>query len=259
MLLMQPHSCGSLVRRRYRIDAGAMKPAEIIRHWLNTTAADIGLTPAAWARKAGVAPSTVQRAIKSDYEFVTSSRTLAKLASVAGVAPPAVVDGDAPEAPAVPRWTPVGLPIRRRVQAGAWLQVDSHSQVEPRRYPASPDPRFPNAKQWLSEVVGDSMDALDRPGPILEGDLVHVVDVIDSGYQPRPGDVVEAERSRFGGQEIEVSLKQVAVNNGRIELWPRSKNPAYRDALVISGGEEDDETSIRIAGFVVTQLRRFGS
>ncbi|MCX7585044.1 LexA family protein [Phenylobacterium sp. 58.2.17] len=234
-----------------------MEPAEIIRRWLNETAAALGLSHAAWAKKAGVAPSTVQRAVKPDYEFVTSSRTLAKLASVAGVSPPSVVEEAAQSAP-TPR-SPSGLPIRRRVQAGAWLQVDDVGQVEPKRYPASPDPRFPKAKQWLSEVVGDSMNALDNPGPIMEGDLVHVVDVIDSGYQPRPGDVVEAERIRFGGHEIEVSIKQVAFNDGRLELWPRSTNPAYREPLVISGGEDDDETTVRIAGFVVTQLRRFSS
>jgi SOS-response transcriptional repressor LexA len=236
-----------------------MEPAEIIRRWLTTTAAEQGITPAAWAKKAGVAPSTVQRAIKPDYEFVTTSRTLAKLASVAGVAPPALSDSPSATLALPGRPDASGLPIRRRVQAGAWLQVDDIGQVEPKRYPASRDPRFPGAQQWLSEVVGDSMNALDRPGPIFEGDLVHVIDVIDSGYQPRPGDVVEAERVRFSGREIEVSLKQVAFNGRSIELWPRSNNPAYREPLVVSGGEDDEDTTVRIAGFVVSQIRRFSS
>ncbi len=148
-----------------------------------------------------------------------------------------------------------GLPVRRRVQAGAWLAVDDLSQVEPRRYPAAPDPRFPHAQQWLSEVIGDSMNALE-PSPIVEGDLVHCIEAIEAGYAPRTGDIVEAERSRFGGQEVEVSLKQVVVRpSGVVELWPRSKNPRWSEPLIPTDGASEEEVEVRICAFVVALVR----
>jgi hypothetical protein len=85
------------------------------------------------------------------------------------------------------------------------------------------DPRFPHARQWLSEVRGDSVNLLN----IVEGDLVHCVDAIEIGYYPRTGDVVEVERLRFGGQERELTLKQVEVTEAGVLLWPRSTNPRF--------------------------------
>lgn len=146
--------------------------------------------------------------------------------------------------------------IRRRVQAGAWLAVDDLDQASPRTYPHPRDPRFPFAHQWLSEVVGDSMDAV----PILEGDLVHCVDIIDIGYHPRTGDIVEVERRRFQGREVEVSLKQVEVRGSAIFLWPRSTNERWKDPLTLRAGVgETEEFEIAIKGLVLSAIRRFHS
>lgn len=153
-------------------------------------------------------------------------------------------------APAPPRV--VSLPIRDRVQAGAWLAADDSVQAV-RTYPEAPDPRFPRARQWLSEVNGDSVDLLR----IFDGDLVKVVDAEEIGYAPRTGDVLEVERLRFGGRERELTIKQVEVTADGVLLWPRSSNPRHRDPLELRQGTgEDEEVVVIIRGLVLTAIRR---
>lgn len=148
------------------------------------------------------------------------------------------------------------LPIRGRVQAGAWLQVDDFVQDEPKMYPAARDPRFLHAEQWLSEVVGDSVNKLD----IKEGDLVHVVELTSSGWNPTTGDIVEIERSRFQGAEREVTIKQVEIvgegSHKAILFWPRSTNPRFQDPITIrANAGENEDIEVRIRGWVINLIR----
>lgn len=214
---------------------------------------DQGISGQAWSAyergaAAGIERSSVQRrlaaAVHTSYDQLLAERDRLR-AGGNPARPPALAVAD--------------LPIRRRVQAGAWLAVEDVDQTAGRRYPAAPDPRFPHAEQWLSEVVGDSMNALPE-GPILEGDLVHVVDIVGIGYHPRTGDVVEVERLRFQGGEREVSIKQVEVLGRDVLLWPRSTNTRWAAPLALrSDVAEHEEIEVRIAGLVLSSIRRFHS
>jgi hypothetical protein len=145
------------------------------------------------------------------------------------------------------------LTIRDTVQAGAWLLADDARQ-DVAAYPAVRDPRFAQAHQWLSEVRGDSVNQLN----VVEGDLVHCVDAVDIGYYPRTGDLVEVERLRFGGQERELTIKQVEVTPEGILLWPRSTNPRWRAPLEIAAGVRDGEdVEVRIRALILASIRRF--
>lgn len=150
------------------------------------------------------------------------------------------------------------LTVRDRVQAGAWLAADDLAQDEPRTYPAVRDPRYPGARQWLSEVVGDSVNQLG----IFSGDFVQIVDAIDIRYHPRTGDIVEVQRNRPSG-ERELTLKQVVVNDDKVELWPRSTNPRWSEPLEILVGAdlgldaEEFGAEVRIRGLVLQSIRRF--
>lgn len=157
--------------------------------------------------------------------------------------PPQVTAGSAP----------AELPIRDRIQAGAWLQAEDLDQSAPRTFPVARDPRFSNAPQWLSEVVGDSMNAV----PIFEGDLVHCVDAVAIGYFPKTGDLVEVERLRFGGQERELTLKRVEVTDQGVRLWPQSTNPRWSEPLEFTEGATEEGVEVRIRALVVSSIRRF--
>lgn len=145
------------------------------------------------------------------------------------------------------------LPIRDRVQAGAWLMADDTGQDEPRRYPFARDPRFPHAEQWLSEVFGDSVDRLG----IFDGSLVQCVDFQGAGLALQTDQIVEIERLRFGGQERELSIKQVELTPSGPLFWPRSSNPRWKTPLSIRPDDGAEEVEVRIRGLVLQAIRRF--
>jgi transcriptional regulator with XRE-family HTH domain len=149
-----------------------------------------------------------------------------------------------------------GLRIRDRVRAGAWFPADDMDQDEPKRFPATRDPRYPRADQWMSEVEGDSCNLLG----INSGDLVHCVDIVEINYRPATGDIVEVERLRFDGAERELTIKQIEVQpDGSILLWPRSTNPKWQEPLVVTDGLPDgEETEVRIRAKVLSSTRRLG-
>lgn len=175
-----------------------------------------------------------------------------------------ILGGDAPREAAPPPATVLpfpgrvtqddGLPIRDRVRAGQWREADDTDQSEPRYFPATRDPRFPGADQWMSEVEGDSVNMLG----IHSGDLVHCVDCIAINYSPETGDLVEVERLRFGGAERELTIKQIEVTADGILLWPRSTNPKWQEPLVLTDGALDgEEIEVRIRAKILSATRRF--
>jgi transcriptional regulator with XRE-family HTH domain len=171
---------------------------------------------------------------------------------LAGDPPNPRIPGD--PRPVAPRGATTGLYIRDTVQAGAFLVANDLSQEEPTLYPHASDGRYPHADQWLSRVRGDSVNLLG----IFDGDLVHCVSTTDIAYTPRTGDIVEVERTRFGGQMRELTLKQVEVTPNGPMLWPRSTNERFREPVsVTEGADHGEELEVRIRGLVVGSIRRY--
>lgn len=236
------HNCGVL-------EQTPPDPATIIREWMREVLRDTGMTPPLWAKRAGVAASTVQRAIKDDYQFVVSSRTLAKLATVANRPPPEV--RQVRELQIVPSF----LGVRYRVQAGNWFEVDNESQVEiAPGQPVAPDPRYAEYPQWLELVVGESANRR-----IQDGEFAHVVDAIAMYYEPKHGDWVVVERSRAGGLLHERTIKQVEIDrDGVVRLCPRSTDPRWQTALCLTDGARDGEdVEVQIVGKVIGAYSSF--
>lgn len=218
-------------------------PAGAIRAWMLGVLRDHPeLSAASWAKAAKVAGSTVQRAIKPDYPFVTSSRTLAKLAAVVNASPPEI--RKTADLQVVPRF----LPTRFKVQAGLWFEMDSDEPIEPYDRPVVPDPRFAEWPQWLEQVVGDSADRRVKPGA-----YVHVVDAIEMGYAPTTGHWVIVERRRDQGAVRERTLKQVEVlDDGAVRLWPRSTNPRWSEPVSLTDGVRNpDGIEVEIVGLMI--------
>ena len=212
-----------------------------IRAWMESVLATKGWTAAGWAKKADVASSTVQRPLKPSYAFVTSSRTLAKLASAANVeAPEFQPEGDA-------RVVPVFLRVRYAVQAGHWFEEDYDEAQTLGTHPVAVDPRYRNYPQWLEKVVGDSVNL-----KIPDGGFAHVVDAIEMGYAPRHGDYVVVERARHAGQLKERTIKQVELAYGIVRLWPRSSNPKWSSPVeVASGTRPGEDVQVSVVGLVI--------
>lgn len=247
MLAWQEHSCWWREPTRSPlvspVDENAQLAAEI-RSWMLRVMEERALTPTSWATAAGVARTTIARPIKEGYEFVTSSRTLSKLAKAAGVEAPDI------RKPAEAKIVPLFLPVCFRVQAGAWIETDYAEQEYPSpAQPVVPDPAYGDYPQWLEQVVGDSIDREIQPGS-----FAHVVDVIEMGYAPREGDFVVVERTRDQGRLRERSIKQVEIRrDGTVELWPRSHNPAWSSPLQFNDLGEGVEA--QIVGLVIGAYR----
>lgn len=227
--------------------------AQATREWMQSIV-DGGLSVAEWAKRSGVARSTIFRALKPTYEFMTSSRTLAKLAESAGREPPALPSQPAADVRIVPQF----LPVRYRVQAGLWYEVGSEEPISDFDYAVGPNPRFGNWPQWLEEVVGDSVNEA-----IPHKHLAHVVDAVEMGYEAQEGDFVVVERRRDGGATRERTIKQVVITgDGKIQLWPRSTNPKWSEPVELSNGAREGEyVEVAIVGLVIgsynpTLLRR---
>lgn len=218
-----------------------------IRDWMKSILAERDWSPARWAKEAGVAPSTVQRAIKDDYAFVTSSRTLDKLARAANSPAPGFISETSPIA------RTNFLAVRYRAGAGIWHEVGDVQAFEG-VYPVTEDPAYAGYSQWLERVVGDSMDR-DYP----DGCFVHVVDTSEIGYSPRPGDHVVLVRYRNDGQEIERTIKEVVKNGRKLEFWPRSTNLRWQEPVVLRGDGASDQIAdlhrVEVAGLVLGSYR----
>lgn len=224
-----PHACD------------AMDGAQRIREWLKQTLKREGLTVEQWASRSGVHKSTIFRALKEDYEHVTSTRTLQKLAEAVGSEPPSIL----PEVKLAPRF----LPVRYTVQAGLWYEVDAEVPPEQISLGVVPDTRFAGFPQWLEKVVGDSVDLR-----IPAGHYVHVVDAIELGYAPKDGDWVVVERRRDQGAVRERTIKQIEVSGGQVRLCPRSRNPKWVDAIDLSAGAKPGDAEVEIVGLVISAI-----
>lgn len=141
---------------------------------------------------------------------------------------------------------PKFLPVRYRVQAGAWVEIDAEEALLPVSIAVVPDPRYSAWPQWLELVVGDSANLKIPPGH-----YAHVVDAIDMGYAPQDGHWVIVERRR--GATRERTIKQVSIaEDGKVTLWPRSTNPRWKEPLSLTGGSADgEEIEVEIVGKVI--------
>lgn len=224
-----------------------MLSAAEIREWMKQVMRERDITPGDWAAKSGVHKSTIHRAIKDDYEFVTSTRTLARLAKAVGATLPTV------DQPSLTREQPTFLGVRYEVGAGLWRMVDDVGQVDyGQPSPVLADPAYSQFPQWLERVVGDSMN-LEYP----EGTLLHVIDTIALGYAPRAGDHVIVQRTSVQGGTVERTVKEVAFGPHGMTLIARSTNPRWANhPVVVNGtGHDQDNCEVGVVGLVLGSYR----
>ena len=222
----------------------------IDRDRLRQVIKDRGTTARAVSR--GISDNdTLVRDILSGKSRNPRSDTMAKIADHLGVPVSELVPSGEGALPEISERF-AELPMLGPVQAGAWLLIDDLSQEEPRTYPAAYDRRYPQARQWLREVQGDSMNARN----IFAGNLAHIVELISSGVNLNTGMVVEVTRTRDGGALREITLKEVEVTDqGKILLWPRSTNPRWKDPITLDDVTGDLE--VEVTGLLLATITRF--
>lgn len=227
-----------------------------VRHVMS----ELGLAATALAAKAGLSATTLTRPLNDpDHKFSISTSTLAKIGAASGISYSAFLRREE-SASAIAR------PSHRRlrpaivvatVEAGAWREVDEFDQSDPEWIAVPPDDKYPDATQDVYDVAGDSMNGL-QPHPITPGSRVVAVryDEIAGRSPLRDGLVVVVQRSRNDGQERELTIKQVAWFDDRIEFQPRSTNPKHKPIVVMHDSWEDDGIQIAVVGLVRDIIHR---
>lgn len=148
------------------------------------------------------------------------------------------------------------LPYAGIAQAGVFVDINLHSNHEPQVVSISPDPRYRRARQYVWQVLGDSMN---KAG-ILDGMFAVGVDYVDFVEHYRPiatGDIVVVERMRFDGQERERTIKRYWEEPGGIALVPESTNPHHKPIVIPKDGIVEGE-EIRIIAYVTGSYNLFG-
>lgn len=145
------------------MNAVADSEAETIRAWLEAAIAQSGLKPTPFAKEAGLAPSTVLRALDRDHPSSLERRSIRKIMDTFHVAAPYVQDAPAGYGPGLLEDELLPLDVSPATFAG--------------------EPLTPN--QYIRRI---NTRALDLAG-FLPGDEV----LLDMAVTPRAGDVVAAQ------------------------------------------------------------------
>lgn len=138
------------------------------------------------------------------------------------------------------------MPVRHRVQAGVWMEVDGALDENIGTIPFARDPSYaPTREQYAVQVVGDSMDRVLPDG-------CYAIVVAADGQTPIHGDLVIVKRTHRG--LLERTIKRYVVGAAGPELRPESNDPKYKPMPIVG----DADTLIEIEGFVIGQFKRLG-
>lgn len=216
--------------------------------------AELNIAATALAAKAGLSATTLTRPLNDpEHKFSISTSTIAKIGAATGItyADFLRVGQTATNQISLSGRQLKSAVVVATVEAGAWREVDEFDQSDPEWIAVPPDDKYPDATQDVYNVAGDSMNALE-PHPITPGSRIVAVryDEIAARAPLRDGLVVVVRRSRNDGQERELTVKQVAWFNDRIEFQPRSSNPKHKPIVVKHDAWEDDGVTVEIVGLV---------
>lgn len=137
------------------------------------------------------------------------------------------------------------LPVLGFVGASIWRETVE--ETKPKMVAAARDARFPDAKQFLLRVVGDSMNAAEPPIP--DGSLIRCIAWADTGMAPRTGLLVVARRT--DGNLAETTIKRIHVFPDRVELRPESYNPDHKPIIV----RDHNAEIIALVTMVLTEIQ----
>lgn len=219
-----------------------------VRHVMEKTR----LSATALAEEVGISPTTLTRPLNNkDFKFSISNTTLAKIEAKTGITVADFLSARGGQEVTRVNGGLISAAVVATVEAGAWREVDEFDQSDPEWMALPPDKDFPSATQEVYNVSGTSMNAL-KPFPILPGSRVVAIryDEIATRYPLRDGLVVVVQRSKDDGQSRELSIKQIAWFDDRIEFQPRSTDPKHKPIVVPHDDWEDNGVVVEVLAIV---------
>lgn len=157
----------------------------------------------------------------------------------------------------------VSVPFGGRVGAGGFLPVleyfhqDDENHAVP--HTVMRHPGYPAIPQYAWLVEGDSM----TQAGIQDGMWVvagSYLDYIDKIGEVENGQFVIVERTRFGGSEAELTIKEVQFTRGGMRLVPRSTNAKHKELFIpLDPSADTDSETVAIKAVVLAAVLDFGS
>lgn len=215
-----------------------------LRRWIKAICHEANIKPTALAKKAGVAPSTINRFVKGQSKNKPNSTTLKKIIKAAQELGVITEDEATPNQKV--ELTPIHslstVKVVGVVEAGAWRSVED---VGKELFSIAVPPGVAaGAQKYGLEVRGESMNKI-----YPHGTIVICIKLIENGFEPENGRRVVVERTQNGF--VEATVKQ--WRNG--QLWPESTDPDHQEPLDVSPESADGHEEVRITGLVVGSYR----
>lgn len=227
------------VARRWRMERTPDERREILRRFINERGWQRGI--ARWAKNSGVDKNSIYNFLNGHSDALAPI-TYAKLARTAEV-PPWRLSGDTPEPP-----SPTSIWVSGHVEAGSFREAVEWDRSRWYAIDVPVPERFQRRARAL-EVRGNSMNLEYRPGAV-----VIWVDYLDF-RPPRHGDHVIVYSYSAQDGEIEATIKELRVVEGKQWLWPRSDDPEHQQPVQIETPPHGVER-IEIKGIVIGDFRR---
>lgn len=138
-----------------------------------------------------------------------------------------------------------GLTIEGKAQAGAFLDISIFDDDYEKPILHAPrNTKFPDARQYALQIIGDSMDEV-----FPDGSYVICVNWADTGARFKNGMRLHVERHQ--GQLTEVTVKKLVIENGSMFLEPESRNPAHKRLEL----PDDEFSDVVVKGLIVASYR----
>lgn len=147
------------------------------------------------------------------------------------------------------------------VQAGDFRPVDEHFDQDDGDHMVPPGvlrhPKYPHLRQAAWQVRGNSMDEAGiRDGMWVVGAVY--MDYVDKIGELYNGQFVVVERTRHGGSERELTVKEVQFARGGMRLVPRSSDTAFRELFVkMDESADSDIETIGVIAVVLSAVHDF--
>lgn len=213
-----------------------------------------GLSLARVAELCGTTHQTIQRLEKGERQLTEA--WMRKIADALSVKPADLVEGFA-GADCSPSLAPLitqieQIPVIGEVQAGVWHESRQWEGDEV-TYTAYPLPAGLRTHAYGLVVAGDSMNQVYQ-----EGDILIVIPLAHYTKELRSGQRVIVERRKRDGI-VEATAKELVINDGVAELWPRSTNPKFQAPISIhwpyTDTQKNDTESVEIIGIIAGMSR----
>lgn len=232
----------------------------VMKWWerLQSAIDELGWSKAELQRRSGISYDSINKYLRGDVDNPRGN-VLEKLAVTIGRPALWLKEGIDPTGSEITRaiHAPGTAPVVGIVEAGAWREVDELDQSETKWITVPADDKFPDATQRVYDVSGESMNQAE-PFPIPPGSRVVAVDYdeVASRVPLRNGLIVVVQRLKNAGQERELTIKQVAWFEDRIEFQPKSSNKSLKAIVVEHDRWEDNGIEVAVVGLVRDIIHR---